>query len=71
MQYEDDKTQTLTHLRITLQATYDERISSARAEADKQVSATRAQEIAGECIVTMTIRPTFSIDFVKVTMYLG
>lgn len=36
-----------------------------------EVSATRAQEIAGECIVTMTIQPTFSIDFVLVTMYLG
>ncbi|MEM6262053.1 MAG: phage tail sheath C-terminal domain-containing protein [Bacteroidota bacterium] len=34
------------------------------------VSATRAQEIAGEAIVTMTVRPTFSIDFIKVTMYL-
>jgi hypothetical protein len=38
---------------------------------DLEVSATRAQEIAGEAIVTMTIRPTFSIDFVRVTMYLG
>jgi hypothetical protein len=36
-----------------------------------EVTATRAQEIAGEAIVTMTIRPTFSIDFIKVTMYLG
>lgn len=36
-----------------------------------EVSATRAQEIAGACIVTMTIQPTFSIDFVLVTMYLG
>lgn len=35
------------------------------------VSATRAQEIAGEAIVTMTLQPTFSIDFIKVTMYLG
>jgi len=35
------------------------------------VTATRAQEIAGEAIVTMTIRPTFSIDFIKVTMYLA
>lgn len=35
------------------------------------VSATRAQQIAGEAIVTMTVRPTFSIDFIKVTMYLG
>ena len=36
-----------------------------------EVSATRAQQIAGEAIVTMTIQPTFSIDFIKVTMYLG
>lgn len=35
------------------------------------VTATRPQEIAGEAIVTMTLRPTFSIDFIKVTMYLG
>ena len=36
-----------------------------------EVSATRAQEIAGECIVTMTLQPTFSIDFILVTMYLS
>ena len=36
-----------------------------------EVSATRAQEIAGEAIVTMVLRPTFSIDFVKVSMYLA
>lgn len=36
-----------------------------------EVTATRAQEIAGEVMVTMTLRPTFSIDFIKVTMYLG
>jgi hypothetical protein len=36
-----------------------------------EVSATRAQEIAGQAIVTMTIQPTFSIDFIMVTMYLG
>ncbi len=35
-----------------------------------EVSATRAQEIAGEAIVNMILRPTFSIDFVKVTMFL-
>jgi len=35
------------------------------------VSATRAQEIAGQAIVTLTIRPTFSIDYVMVTMSLG
>jgi hypothetical protein len=34
------------------------------------VSATRAQEIAGEVAVVMTIQPTFSIEFVKVTMIL-
>jgi hypothetical protein len=36
-----------------------------------EVSATRPQEIAGEVRVTMTIQPTFSIDFIVVTMYLG
>jgi hypothetical protein len=34
------------------------------------VSATRAQEINGQAIVTMTLQPTFSIDFVKVIMNL-
>ncbi|HEX7333962.1 MAG TPA: phage tail sheath C-terminal domain-containing protein [Pyrinomonadaceae bacterium] len=34
------------------------------------VSATRAQEIVGQAVVTMTLRPTFSIDFVKVIMNL-
>lgn len=36
-----------------------------------EVSATRAQEIAGECMVAMTLQPTFSIDYIKVTMYLS
>ena len=35
-----------------------------------EVSATRAQEIRGICVVTMTLRPTFSIDFIRVTMNL-
>jgi hypothetical protein len=35
-----------------------------------QVSATRAQEIAGEVSVIMTIQPTFSIDFIRVVMNL-
>lgn len=35
------------------------------------VSATRGQEIAGEVMVDMTLQPTFSIDYIKVTMYLG
>jgi hypothetical protein len=34
------------------------------------VSATRDQEIRGICVVTMTLLPTFSIDFIKVIMYL-
>lgn len=34
------------------------------------VSATRAQEITGQAVVTMTLQPTFSIDFVKVIMNL-
>lgn len=36
-----------------------------------EVSATRPQEVAGEAIVTITLMPTFSIDFIKVTMYLS
>jgi hypothetical protein len=35
-----------------------------------EVTATRAQEIAGEVSVTMTIQPTFSIDYIRVTMVL-
>jgi len=35
------------------------------------VTATRENEIAGQAIVNMTIQPTFSIDFVMVTMTLG
>jgi len=34
------------------------------------VTATRAQEIAGEVAVVMTLRPTFSIDYIRVTMNL-
>jgi hypothetical protein len=37
---------------------------------DLEVSATRAQEIAGEVAVVMTLRPTFSIDFIRVIMNL-
>lgn len=35
-----------------------------------EVTATRSQEIAGEVSVVMTLQPTFSIDFIKVTMVL-
>jgi hypothetical protein len=34
------------------------------------VGATRAQEIAGQAVVVMTLQPTFSIDFVKVIINL-
>lgn len=34
------------------------------------VSANRSQEINGQAIVAMVLRPTFSIDFVKVIMNL-
>jgi hypothetical protein len=36
-----------------------------------EVTATRAEQIAGVVQVTMVLRPTFSIDFIKVNMYLG
>jgi len=35
-----------------------------------EVSATRAQEIAGEVNVVMTLQPTFSIEYIRVTMIL-
>ncbi|HEX8651026.1 MAG TPA: phage tail sheath C-terminal domain-containing protein [Pyrinomonadaceae bacterium] len=35
------------------------------------VTATRDDEIRGVARVTMTVRPTFSIDFIKVVMFLG
>jgi hypothetical protein len=34
------------------------------------VTATRAQEINGQAIVTMLLQPTFSIDYIKVIMNL-
>ncbi|CAN5144596.1 hypothetical protein BH18ACT4_BH18ACT4_08450 [soil metagenome] len=37
---------------------------------DLDVTATRDQEIRGIAVVTMTLRPTFSIDFIRVTMNL-
>jgi hypothetical protein len=36
-----------------------------------QVTATRAQEIAGEVNVVMTLQPTFSIEFIRVVMNLS
>ena len=37
---------------------------------DLSVSATREEERQGIVQVTMVLRPTFSIDFIKVTMFL-
>jgi hypothetical protein len=48
------------------QMVLDERLISYELE----VSATRAQEIVGVAAVTLTLRPTFSIDFIRVTMIL-
>jgi hypothetical protein len=35
-----------------------------------EVTATRAQEIAGEVSVVMSLQPTFSIEYIRVTMIL-
>ena len=35
------------------------------------VTATREQEIAGTAVVTMSLQPTFSIDYIKVIMNLS
>ena len=37
---------------------------------DLVVTATRAQEIAGICSVVMNLKPTFAIDYIRVTMNL-
>ncbi len=37
---------------------------------DLTVTATRAQEITGVCAVVMNLKPTFSIDYIRVTMNL-
>lgn len=39
-------------------------------EYDLEVKANRSQEINGICIVNMTLKPTFSIDYIRVTMTL-
>jgi hypothetical protein len=39
-------------------------------EYELAVTATRPQEIAGICAVAMTLKPTFSIDYIRVTMTL-
>jgi hypothetical protein len=39
-------------------------------EYELEVTATRSQEINGICAVNMTLKPTFSIDYIRVTMTL-
>jgi len=62
-------------VRAALQATLDGFLSQMVLDEmlisyDLVVSATRAQEIRGIASVVMTLRPTFSIDFIRVTMNL-
>lgn len=64
-----------SRVRVALQATIDSFLSEmVLAEElvsyDLNVTATRADEIRGIVRVTMTLRPVFSIDFIKVTMFL-
>jgi hypothetical protein len=58
-------------LRATLDAFLTRMVESeALTGYELDVTATRAQEIAGEVSVIMTIQPTFSIDYIRVTMTL-
>lgn len=64
-----------SRVRTALQATIDSFLSEmVLAEElvsyDLNVTATRPDEIRGIVRVTMTLRPVFSIDFIKVTMFL-
>jgi hypothetical protein len=64
-----------SRIRAALKATLDGFLSSMILDEmlvayTLDVGATRRQEIDGQAIVTMTLQPTFSIDFVKVIMNL-
>jgi hypothetical protein len=64
-----------TRVRAALQATLDGFLSQMVLDEmlvsyQLEVTATRPQEIAGICTVILTLRPTFSIDFIRVTMNL-
>jgi hypothetical protein len=65
-----------SRVRAALQATLngflsDMVLNEALTEFTLTVTATREQEIAGVALVTMLLKPTFSIDFVKVIMNLA
>ncbi len=62
-------------VRAALQATLDGFLSQMVLDEmltgyDLSVNATRSQEIAGICSVVMNLKPTFSIDYIRVTMNL-
>jgi hypothetical protein len=62
-------------VRAALQATLDGFLSQMVLDEmligyELSVTASRAQERAGICSVVMTLQPTFSIDFIRVTMNL-
>lgn len=62
-------------VRAALQATLDGFLSQMVLDEmltayDLTVTASRAQEITGICSVVMNLRPTFSIDYIRVTMNL-
>jgi len=64
-----------TRVRTALKATLDAFLTGmvqdeALTGYSLDVTATRAQEIAGQVSVVMTIQPTFSIDFIRVVMTL-
>jgi Phage tail sheath protein subtilisin-like domain/Phage tail sheath C-terminal domain len=64
-----------TRVRAALRATLDAFLTrmvqdEALTQYALEVSATRAQEIAGEVSVVMTLQPTFSIEFIRVVMIL-
>ena len=64
-----------SRVRAALKATLDGFLSQMALDEmlidyELEVTATRSQEIRGIAQVTMTLRPTFSIDFIRVTMNL-
>jgi Phage tail sheath C-terminal domain len=64
-----------SRVRAALKATLDGFLSQLvldemLTEYELAVTATRSQEIAGICAVAMTLKPTFSIDYIRVTMTL-
>lgn len=65
-----------SRVRVAMQATLngflaDMVLNEQLTEFTLTVSATREQEIAGVCLVTMLLKPTFSIDYIKVIMNLS